>query len=243
MLLEICANSFESALNAQQAGAHRIELCSELAIGGITPSYGLLKRVMEHIQIPVHVLIRPRGGDFTYSANEFAIMKENIQLCKELGCAGIVSGILTTNQQIDISRTIDLIELARPLSFTFHRAFDWVSNPQEAVLSLINLGVDRVLTSGQAHSAEQGIDLLKVLRELAKDQLIILPGGGINKNNASMFKASGFPEIHCSATRLQQTIPPPKISMNSSKFFQETHIALSAITTIKQILDKITNDA
>ncbi len=105
MLLEICANSYESAMNASTAGAHRIELCSELAIGGITPSYGLLKKVMADVQLPVHVLIRPRSGDFTYSRSEFEIMKANVLLCKELGCAGIVSGVLLQDQNIDQERT------------------------------------------------------------------------------------------------------------------------------------------
>ncbi|WP_046757158.1 copper homeostasis protein CutC [Kordia jejudonensis] len=239
MLLEICANSYESAINAQKAGAHRVELCSELAIGGITPSYGLLKKVMNDLEIPVHVLIRPRSGDFTYSREEFEIMKENILLCKELGCAGIVSGVLLQDQTIDQERTQELIELAKPLSFTFHRGFDWTPDPQEAILQLAVLGVNRVLTSGQETTAEKGILLLQELQELVENELIIMPGGGINPKNALLFKESGFQEIHCSATNIHQSINIPKISMNSTSLFNETRIAISNKEKIRQILERI----
>jgi len=131
MILEICANSYQSAVNANIAGAHRIELCSEISVGGTTPSYGLLKKVMADIDIPVHVLIRPRSGNFTYSDIEFDIMKENIRLCKDLGCAGIVSGVLHEDNSIDIKRTSELIELSKPMSFTFHRALMWYQNQKK----------------------------------------------------------------------------------------------------------------
>ena len=239
MLLEICANSYQSAINAEKAGAHRIELCSELAVGGITPTYGLLKKVMADLNIPVHVLIRPRSGDFTYSNDEFEIMKENIVLCKELGCAGIVSGILHQDQTIDAERTQELIELSKPMNFTFHRGFDWTPNPQEAIVELGLLGVDRVLTSGQAESAEKGILLLQELQEINENELIIMPGGGINPSNAYLFKESGFQEIHCSATSIRQSINTPKISMNSGNLFNETRIATSNKEKIKQILERI----
>ncbi len=140
MILEICANSYQSAINAEKAGANRIELCSELAVGGITPSYGLLKKVMADLTIPVHVLIRPRSGDFTFSDAEFDIMKENILLCKELGVSGIVSGVLHTNNTIDIERTKELVEHSKPMNFTFHRAFDWVLNPEEEIKKLEKIG-------------------------------------------------------------------------------------------------------
>ena len=237
MILEICANSYESAINAEKAGAHRIELCTELAVGGVTPSYGLIKKVMEDISIPVHVLIRPRSGDFTYSQHEFEIMKENIQFCKEMGCAGIVSGILHSDNTIDIHRTQQLVELSKPLSFTFHRAFDWVQNPKENLKQLEKIGVDRVLTSGQESSAEHGIVLLKELRKLSNVK--ILPGGGINIDNIQLFQEAGFDEVHLSATKQTQTIETPKISMNSLKHFEETRLSFSDIETIQNILSKI----
>ena len=242
MLLEICANSYESAINASTAGAHRIELCSELAIGGITPSYGLLKKVVADLKIPVHVLIRPRSGDFTYSKDEFEIMKQNILFCKELGCAGIVSGILQKDQTIDQPRTKELIELAKPMTFTFHRGFDWTPDPLKAVLQLIALGAQRVLTSGQEANAEKGILLLKELQEIVENELIIMPGGGINSKNAFLFKERGFQEIHCSATSIHQSIDNPKISMNSTSIFNETRIAISNKEKIKQILKRINPD-
>jgi copper homeostasis protein len=237
MKIEICANSYKSALIAEKAGAHRIELCTELAVGGITPSYGLIKKVMQDISIPVHVLIRPRSGDFTYSDDEFEIMKANIQFCKDLGCAGIVSGILHANNTIDIDRTQELVEIAKSMSFTFHRAFDWVQDPKAEILKLVEIGVHRVLTSGQESSAEFGVQLLKDLKELTNVK--ILPGGGINIENIHVFKEAGFAEVHLSATKQHKTIESPKISMNSLKHFEETQISTSDITTIQRILSKI----
>ncbi|SNR15547.1 copper homeostasis protein CutC [Tenacibaculum jejuense] len=201
MKLEICANSFQSALHAEEAGAHRIELCSELQLGGITPSYGVLKLVAENINIPSFVLIRPRSGDFNFSPIEYKIMKENILLCKELGFSGIVSGVLNSDNTIHVERTKALIELSRPLSFTFHRAFDITPDPYKAIEQLIDLGVDRVLTSGQKNTAEEGLVLLKDLHEKYGDKITILAGSGINANNVELFKEIGLTEVHTSATK------------------------------------------
>ncbi|MDB2684519.1 copper homeostasis protein CutC [Flavobacteriaceae bacterium] len=231
MILEICANSYQSAVNANIAGAHRIELCSEISVGGTTPSYGLLKKVMADIDIPVHVLIRPRSGNFTYSGKEVDIMKENIRLCKDLGCAGIVSGVLHEDNSIDIKRTSELIELSKPMSFTFHRAFDVVFKPKEALLQLLNLGVDRLLTSGQEEKAEDGIDLLIELQKMAKNKITILPGSGINSKNCIHFKNTGFTEIHSSASKI--------ISGNSHSYFGNTPQIVSDINSIKNILDSL----
>ncbi|OZV71103.1 copper homeostasis protein CutC [Winogradskyella aurantia] len=200
MKLEICANSYQSAKNAQDAGAHRIELCQELSVGGLTPSYGLLKQVVENLEIPVFVLIRPRSGDFVYSDAEFEIMKNDIQLCKKLGCKGIVAGVLNSDKTIDLERTKELVELSKPLEFTFHRAFDEVTNPKEALEQLIDFGIKRVLTSGQASSAELGLALLKELNEMAGERIIILAGAGVSPENASKFKEARLQEIHASAS-------------------------------------------
>ena len=220
-------------MNAQNAGADRIELCSNLTVGGITPSNLLLKKVSKNITIPVHVLIRPRSGDFNYSENEFLLMKENIKRCKEYGFNGIVSGILNTNKSIDIERTKELIALSKPLSFTFHRAFDCVSNSKKSLEILIELKVDRILTSGSQEKAAQGIELLKELKQLAKDKIIILPGSGINKKNAVLFKEVGFKEIHTSASK---NSPEEK-----SLFFGNHTQTVSSIETIKEILKVITD--
>ena len=239
MNLEICCNSYQSAINAENAGAHRIELCTELAVGGITPSYGLIKQVVSALQIPVYVLIRPRSGNFNYSDDEFDIMIQDIQICQELGCQGIVSGILNADNTIDIERTQKLIVHSKPLSFTFHRAFDWVVNPFEALKRLKKLEVDRILTSGQNTSAEKGIERLKELKEKANNCLSIMPGGGINSENALLFKKAGFHEIHCSASTLNQVSEVPKVPMNCQKFFDERIIAYSDIDKIKTILNII----
>jgi len=229
MLLEICANSYQSAKNAQEAGVHRIELCQELSVGGITPSYGLLKQVIDTLSISVFVLIRPRSGNFNYSEEELDIMKQDIQLCKNLGCDGIVSGVLNEDNTIDIGRTKELIELSKPLQFTFHRAFDCVKNPKESLKQLIDLGVERVLTSGQAASAENGLEVLNQLNIQAKARITILAGGGISAENAIKFKEAGFNEIHASASS--------KIDVDNSMFSEP--LTYSNPEKIKAILDAI----
>ncbi|WP_034042849.1 copper homeostasis protein CutC [Wocania ichthyoenteri] len=239
MLLEICTNSYHSAIHAENAGANRIELCSELSVGGITPSFGLIKKVIGTLKIPVFVLIRPRSGNFTYSDDEFDIIKNDIIQCKAFGCSGIVSGILSKNNTIDIERTKALVELSKPMAFTFHRAFDWIENPFEAIQQLADIGVDRVLTSGQQTTAEKGVELLKQLKETAKNKIIILPGSGINSQNAILFKNEGFAEIHCSASTKIQVIETPKISMNSVSLFDERIISFSDERLIANIVKAI----
>ena len=231
MLLEICANSYQSAKNAQDAGVQRIELCSELSIGGITPSYGLIKQVVTELDIETYVLIRPRSGNFCYSEAEFEIIKKDIQICKDLGCHGIVSGVLNLDNTIDTKRTRELIELSKPLAFTFHRASDIIPNLNEALEQLIELGVDRILTSGQQPKAIDGFETLKELKLQAKDRITILVGSGISSENAKLFKDAGFEEIHASASEV--------ISTESSDYFGNTPQTVSNITEIKAILKQI----
>lgn len=227
MKLEICANSLESALNAQAAGADRIELCSELSLGGITPSLGLLKTIKEHISIPVHVLIRPRSGDFHYNEFEFQQMKRDVEYCKQLGFQGIVSGVLLEDESIDIERTAALIELSKPLSFTFHRAFDCLPNPKDGLESLIKIGVDRILSSGQKATAIEGIHLLKELQRIAAEKLIIVPGSGISIENLPTFKDWGFQEVHTSASTVKHSKKP---------FFDQTEQSISDYSLIKELV-------
>ncbi|NVK52289.1 MAG: copper homeostasis protein CutC [Flavobacteriaceae bacterium] len=234
MLLEICANSYQSAINAEKAGANRIELCSELSVGGITPSYGVLKKVTQQLTIPVHVLLRPRSGDFTYTNEEFEIMKENIRICKELGVAGIVSGILHKDNTIDYKRTQALVELSGSLHFAFHRGFDCIPNPKEALQNLIALGVQTILTSGQQPKAENGILLLQELQELAGNKLTILAGGGINPNNVGLFKKAGLKAVHASASIVTQR-------NDSDTYFGKTPQTVSDIPTIQQLIKSIQN--
>lgn len=200
MLLEICASTYQSALNAQKASADRIELCEDLSVGGVTPSKSLIQKVVSELQIPVFVLIRPRGGDFVYSEKEFHKMKLDIEFCKSVGCKGIVSGVLKNDNTIDIKRTRELIELSQPLSFTFHRAFDKIGNQKKALQQLIKLQCDTILTSGNTDSAVHSIHLLKELNTLARKDIAIMPGGGIRSKNALLFKDIGFKTIHTSAT-------------------------------------------
>lgn len=233
MILEVCANSYESAMNAEKGGADRIELCSELALGGITPSYGLIKKVMENISIPVHVLIRPRSGDFTYNDPTFEIMKEDILMCKKLNCSGVVSGILKKDQTIDIARTKELISITKPLSFTFHRAFDWVPNSLEALQQLITLGANNVLSSGQSENALAGLDILKMLLKEAGTKIDIIPGGGINLENIMNFKNNGFNAIHCSAISSIETMKKPTIPMTNLTSFDDSKRVFSDVNKIK----------
>ncbi len=241
MLIEICANSYQSAINAEKAGANRIELCSELAVGGITPSYGLLKKVVENLTIPIHVLVRPRSGDFTYSDDEFQILKEDILICKELGVLGIVSGVLHIDNSIDIERTKELVEIAKPMNFTFHRAFDWVLNPIDEIKNLEAIGIVRILTSGQETSAEKGLNNLIEFQK-ATSKITIMPGGGINKNNIKLFQENGLKEVHLSATSQTKTIEKPAISMNSNTHFDETQVAVSNIEHIKNCIEILSNE-
>ena len=239
MVLEICASNYQSALNAQKAGAHRIELCQELAVGGVTPSYGLIKQVIAQLSIPVFVLIRPRSGNFTYTDQEFEIMLKDIQLCKKLNVAGIVSGVLLDDFTIDVTRTRELVALAAPLPFTFHRAFDWVKDPYTSLDQLITIGVKRVLTSGLEDSAQKGLPLLNKLKNHASNKITIIPGGGISYLNAGNFVTLGFDEIHASATKIVRKKTSSKVNMNSVKFLDDEVLYYSDKKLIQKLLKTI----
>jgi len=239
MLIEVCANSLQSALNAEKAGAHRIELCSELAVGGITPSYGLLKAIREKITIPVHVLIRPRSGDFTYSTEEFEIMKTDIETCVTMGFDGIVSGALKNDFSLDAHLTETLIGTSRDLKFTFHRAFDWIKNPLGAMGLLENLGVDSILTSGQQKSAEEGLGLLSELQSKATT-ITIMPGGGIRPENIKLFQKKGFRAAHLSGSRFERTLTTtPRISMNTASFLKDDQITVADLQTLREVVNAV----
>lgn len=239
MLVEVCANSLQSALIAQEAGADRIELCSELAVGGITPSYGLLKAVREKINIPVNVLIRPRSGDFTFSDDEFDIMKTNIALCVELGFNGIVSGALHPDFSLDLKRTKELITVSGDLDFTFHRAFDWVRDTHGALNVLESLGVHSILTSGQESTAVLGLKLLEDLNKRTTNS-IIMPGSGINQDNVRQFKEKGFKAVHLSAARFSKTInEKPLVPMNSTSFLYDDGIAVSNLEILRAVVKTV----
>ncbi|XP_071793478.1 copper homeostasis protein cutC homolog isoform X2 [Asterias amurensis] len=198
--MEVCVDSVRSAVEAERGGASRIELCASLAEGGITPSLGLLRVVKSTIKLPVFVLIRPRGGDFLYSSQEVDVIREDIKLCKENGADGFVFGALTSSGDVDHQICKEFIELCRPLPVTFHRAFDMCRNAYTSLRDIINLGFERLLTSGQETSALEGLPLIKEIIQRAKNRITVMPGGGINERNLDrILTESGAREFHCSA--------------------------------------------
>jgi copper homeostasis protein len=200
ILIEACVDSPQSALAAQQGGAGRVELCADLFAGGCTPSAGSVLLARRLLSIPVNVIIRPRGGDFCYSEAEFEQMRLDIEFCKQAEVSGVVIGILTPEGVVDFDRTARLIELARPLSVTFHRAFDVTRDPWEALDALISVGVDRILTSGQEPTVLEGLDLICDLVKAAGDRVIIMPGGGVSARNIrKIADATAAREIHAYA--------------------------------------------
>ncbi len=200
MKIEICVDSVEGAMAAERGGADRVELCDNLLEGGTTPSGGCIKVAREKLRIGLQVIIRPRGGDFLYSEVECAVMREDIRLAKTLGADGVVIGCLTAAGDIDLARTRELIEEARPLNVTFHRAFDMCRDPRQALEDLVQLGVDRVLTSGQEASVLEGLDLICELQKQARGRIVIMPGGGLTPRNiGKIVRASGVSEVHLSA--------------------------------------------
>jgi copper homeostasis protein len=200
--LEICVETLANAQIADRGGAHRIELCGELAGGGVTPSLGLLEQVVSSITIPVHCMIRPRGGDFLYSAGEFRAMERDIELTKNAGAAGIVLGILTARGEVDIAATRQLVEAARPMRVTFHRAFDVTRDLDAALEAVIAAGADILLTSGGAERLSEGIGAVARLVERAGDRIEIMGGSGVRLQNAvALYEASGVAAIHSSMRR------------------------------------------
>ena len=202
MKTELCAYSVEACRIASTLGVNRVELCASPAEGGVTPSVATIERVAEIKGLDLSVMIRPRGGDFLYDEYETACMEEDIRTCKRLGVDGVVIGALTAEGDIDTVTCKRLINAADGMSVTFHRAFDMCRNPQKALEELIALGCHRVLTSGQAPTAETGIELLSQLVEQADGRIIIMPGCGVNSNNAAkILQATGANEIHASARK------------------------------------------
>lgn len=202
---EICANSVESCLAAQEGGADRVELCAGIPEGGTTPSYGEIKLARKLLtKTKLHVIIRPRGGDFLYTPLELERMEEDIRICRKLGVDGVVFGCLTEEGEIDREANRRLVELARPMSVTFHRAFDRTADPMKALEDIISLGCNRILTSGQQPKAIDGINLLaqleKKLKEYPLPPIQLLAGSGVNEENIrQIFDATGIHEYHFSA--------------------------------------------
>jgi copper homeostasis protein len=227
MKVEICASNFESAIAAQHGGADRIELCESLEVGGLTPRNILIEQVLSEINIPVHVLIRPRAGDFIYSPSEIDQMLDTIEFCKESGCSGTVCGALTVESKLDVRTLKQLLSASEGMEFTFHRAFDRVLYPIDVVNSLIELGIDRILSSGQKPRAVDGIELLKHLNADFGNQIEIMPGAGVDPTNVMQFKKAGFESVHLSAI---QKLGP------ETSFFNTGVTGISDLKTIKKIV-------
>lgn len=198
--LECCCRTAEEAWEAMTGGAARVELCERLEVGGVTPSVETIKATLRKCDLPVNVLVRPRAGDFVYSEEEIRLMEQQVQICKELGVNGVVIGALNSAGDIDVNTARRLIAAARPLQVTFHRAFDECREPLRALEDIIGLGCERLLTSGHAPSALEGIPLLKRLVGQAGERMIIMPGAGITPDNIGRLVALvGAKEYHGSA--------------------------------------------
>src|SRR5579863_1118687 len=212
ILVEVCVDSVASARAAERGGAMRLELCSSLLEGGVTPSAGLIEQTRAAVSIDIYVIIRPRGGDFCYDADELDTMQRDIAVAQKLGANGVVIGILDVNGKVDIARTRQLVELARPLRATFHRAFDMTEDLSRALEDVCATGADRVLTSGGEQTAQLGIDTIAKLVKQAHGRIAIMPGSGIKPNNArTVVEQTGAREIHVG---LRTSLPSPMLHRN-----------------------------
>lgn len=198
-IIEIATSDFNTTKSAVEGGADRIELCANLAEGGTTPSYGTVQLCREKFSVQLFPIIRPRGGDFLYTDEEFEIMLRDVKLFKQLDCDGVVIGMLKTDGEIDIKRNSLLVETAYPMGVTFHRAFDRCKEPLEALEQLVHMGCERVLTSGQQPAAPYGVELITELNKLAEDRIIIMPGSGVRVDNINLLaEKTGCTEFHSS---------------------------------------------
>ncbi len=198
-IIEIATSDYSTTKSAVEGGADRIELCANLNEGGTTASFATIKKCREDFPVLLYPIIRPRGGDFLYSKDEFGIMLNDVKLCKELGCDGVVIGLLNMDGTIDLVRTAQLIEAAYPLGVTFHRAFDRCKDPFEALEQLVSIGCERILTSGQKSNVMDGIELVAELNSKADGSIIIMPGSGVRKENIKMLaEKTGCTEFHSS---------------------------------------------
>ncbi len=203
MIFEVCIDSVEAAIAAQQAGAQRVELCANLVEGGTTPSLGMIRLARQSVSITVNVIIRPRGGDFYYSQLEFEVMRQDILSAKEAGADGVVIGLLLPNGSVDVERTRALVDLARPLSVTFHRAIDLCRDSNEALERLAGLGVDRMLTSGRKATALEGAQCIAGLVRQSAGRVTVMAGGGITADNLpALLAVTGVGEVHFSAREI-----------------------------------------
>jgi copper homeostasis protein len=246
-IIEIATSDFLTTKSAVEGGADRIELCANLAEGGTTPSYAHIKKCKESFSLPIFPIIRPRGGDFLYNKDEYEIMKNDIRLCKELGCEGMVIGLLNMDGTIDMTRTSELVDLAYPLEVTFHRAFDRCRDPFTALEELIEIGCQRILTSGQQPSVgsresivdSKAVELIAELNRIADDRIIIMPGSGVRKENIKLLaEKSGCLEFHSSLrgkTKSPMQFIHPAFA-NSEESYSNNEISPDEVRALRKAL-------
>jgi copper homeostasis protein len=239
-LIEIATTDYHTTESAVEGGADRIELCADLEEGGITPSHGHIIKCREKFDLPIYVMIRPRGGDFLYSKDEFGMMAADIKFCKEIGCDGIVTGLLNIDGTIDAVRMGDIVSQAYPMEVTFHRAFDRCKDPFEAMEEIIELGCERILTSGQKKTAMEGIELIAQLNKMAEKRIIIMPGSGVRKENIKLLaEKTGCTEFHTSLrskTKSMMEFIHPAFA-ESEESYMNSAVDVSEVKALKNTLN------
>lgn len=238
MIVEICCTSLQGIKNAAKAGADRIELCSGLELGGLTPSKGLVEQSVKLGLLDIHCLIRPRAGHFSYSKEEVEIIEQDILFAREVGCRGIVIGALTTDFKLDLSLLKRWKIFAGSMYFTFHRAIDVVIDPFSSIKELIQLNVDCILSSGQKEKAVDGINELKLWNQNFGDKIHIMPGSGVNKENCKLFKSEGFGSLHLSASKKIPSISLP-FGVNSEISFLKQELSECNISKIQDVINLV----
>jgi copper homeostasis protein len=240
-VLEIATSDFETTKSAVKGGADRIELCANLNEGGTTPCYGTIYQCRERFDVLLYPIIRPRGGDFLYTDDEYEIMLHDVKLCKQLGCDGIVIGLLNKDGAIDKKRTAALIEIAYPMGVTFHRAFDRCRNPLEAMEQLIEIGCERILTSGQQPTVNEGMELITELNKMADHRIIIMPGSGVRLENIKLLaEKTGCKEFHSSLrsrTKTKMEFIHPAFE-NSAETYMNNFIDAFEVNALKKSLNE-----
>lgn len=238
--IEICVEGIDGLLAAQQAGADRVELCASLLEGGLTPSLGVVREALRVGTIPFHVIIRPRGGDFLYSELEFGSMLEDIKALRDMGVVGVVIGCLTPDGRIDEARTKALVDAARPMKVTCHRAFDMTRDYREAIEALIRAGVDRVLTSGQRDTAIEGIDILKDTAAIADGRIVIMACGALDADSIAQVRtATGVDEMHFAALKTIKSgmdFRNPHVGMGGTAIEREYEITLTDVEAVRKTI-------
>ncbi|MBI4920884.1 MAG: copper homeostasis protein CutC [Devosia nanyangense] len=239
-IVEICVEGIDGLAAAQAAGADRVELCASLLEGGLTPSLGVIRQALAIATIPFHVIIRPRGGDFLYSALEHQTMLDDVRACREAGVAGVVFGCLTADGRIDEARMRELTEAARPMKITCHRSFDMTRDPEEAIEALVRAGVDRVLTSGQRDTALAGIDILRRSHEAARGRIKIMACGGLDETNiAEVLSRSEADELHFAALTTVpsgMTFRNPHVGMGGTAIEREFEVTLTDTDAVRRTI-------